>query len=143
MNKTRVDTRGAKYLENLRRLEQLSLFETPFGGNGFQHLYGNVQEWVYDDPDSVTPAEGEPILSPREILDNIKITSLGVIGGSALSSTLYPPYALQNVEKPAIPEDLLKMTYSDVGFRLVIAGKFDTVAQQVLAATSRGYVNLN
>lgn len=112
-------------------------------GNGFQHLYGNVQEWVYDDPDSVTPAEGEPILSPQEILGNLKVEHLGVIGGSALSSTLYPPPDRQKVKKPAIPEDLLKMTYSDVGFRLVIAGKFDTVAQQVLAATSRGYVNLN
>ena len=111
--------------------------------NGFQHLYGNVQEWVYDDPDSVTPAEDEPLLSPQEILRNLKVKYLGVIGGSALSSTEYSPHMSQDVKKPNLHEDLLKMTYSDVGFRLVIAGKFDTVAQQVLAATSRGYVNLN
>lgn len=112
-------------------------------GNGFQHLYGNVQEWVYDDPDSVTPAEDEPLLSPQEILRNLKVKYLGVIGGSALSSTLLSPSERQDAEDLVIPEDLLKMTYADVGFRLVIAGKFDTVAQQVLAATSRGYVNLN
>jgi len=79
-------------------------------------------------------------LSPAQIDAGIDTAKMKAIGGSALSVADGTP------EEPITigfnqPGALSRFRFYDVGFRLVIAGRFDTVAEQVLAATSGGYVN--
>ena len=112
------------------------------GNSQLAHLLGNVQEWVYDDPDRITPGQGEPIQDPGLLLRAINYEELGVIGGSALSPSTLPLDQPLPVPRPLLADDLTKYYYADVGFRLVIAGKFDTVAEQIIAATNQGDLDL-
>ncbi|MCZ6834862.1 MAG: hypothetical protein O7G85_03735, partial [Planctomycetota bacterium] len=114
--------------------------KAPIDGS-FNNLYGNVLEWVYDRPDDLALEPGETIPAPGELRKRIALDQFGVVGGSALA----PVSVLLN-ERLSLPRELLPMRYnqngfSDVGFRLVIAGKFDTMAEQALAATSFAYLN--
>jgi len=112
------------------------------GPGPFFHLLGNVMEWVYDAPDDLSPIEGAQPVSIADITRLVRNESFGAIGGSALSPKSFDP--LQRVElnhdDMALRQDIEGYNCTDVGFRLVIAGHFDSMAQQTLAATRIAYL---
>ncbi len=91
-------------------------------GEGFFHLVGNVAEFVFDDPgamDEDLGADGAIRTSQADAFLHSHSSSLGVIGGSALS----PPELWDGRDKPfdkAYPVDLRNSAgaATDVGFRL-------------------------
>ena len=90
------------------------LWFAPVGGSpGFQHLVGNVAEFVWDDPASIETVDptAAKIRAALGTGDKLK-----VIGGSALSPKEENPTEPQNVKLAQAREG-----YSDVGFRLAFS----------------------
>jgi len=90
------------------------LWFAPVGsGRQFQHLVGNVSEYVWGDPEGMGSLEASP-LKVRTYLG--EKNAMGVIGGSALSSKEVPV-------REASPVNLMQARegYADVGFRLAFS----------------------
>jgi len=103
----------------------------------FQHLVGNVAEYVYEDPKALADLKDPTIAQVRQLLQtggNAK-----VIGGSAMSPPQVPVDQPQALASPAGNE-----CYSDVGLRLAfLAGRerIQTTLQRLLGQMAdEGYL---
>jgi Sulfatase-modifying factor enzyme 1 len=108
---------------------------TSGAGQGFQHLIGNVAEFVWEDPASIETVEATAA-RVRAALG--KGEKLRVIGGSALSPKTISPSEPQQVRFLQASEG-----YSDVGFRLAFSapkGAGGTGAKLDEALTSASYL---
>lgn len=106
----------------------------------FQHLVGNVAEYVYEDSKSLTALKDPTVAQVRTLL-TAGVANAKVIGGSAMSA---PQTA---VDKPHAlgAAAATKQGYSDVGFRLAfLAGRerLQTTLQKLLGARKHeGYLS--
>ena len=120
------------------------------GGKGFQHLVGNVAEFVFQPPagldeklQELPKSEASKAAATFLKLVQDHAASLRVIGGSALSA----PEVWDGKGKPfgkAWPVELVKGardSYSDVGFRLAFTAPRETPADQLRRILRRrGYL---
>ena len=102
----------------------------------FQHLVGNVAEWVFDAADGLEDMEHIPPESAGSFTQN-NSGRFRVIGGSALS-----PPELRPFDKPwPVDFESAGEGYSDVGFRLCFSGPTSTKAQRLRAVLrNRSYL---
>lgn len=107
----------------------------------FEHLLGNVSEWVCDDTESWEREPTALVPLPQEIRQRVQQSgALGVAGGSALSA---PSLGVATVKVPEIRELLVKPTgFADVGFRLALVpkGRFVPIAEYVLGFLDEAFV---
>lgn len=110
-------------------------------GRQFQHLVGNVAEYVYDDPDTIDKLKA---MTPESIQGLLKAggAPAGVIGGSAMSA---PPPQVAEDKRYELAAPAGKEGFSDVGFRLAfLAGPGrlqDRVLTLLKGTTNEGYLS--
>ncbi len=105
----------------------------------FQHIVGNVAEYVYPDADALTALDSPTAEQAREFVSS-RGSAARVLGGSALS----PPSVPVDQPKPLPPTPEARDGFSDVGLRLAfMAGRErlqSTVVRLLDGLAGQGYL---